>query len=1000
MSASAYQMSGSSWRSDEPLDSPHPLLVRLTNIADKAIRVARNADASVRIRIFAQNDRNADRGSWYIITSMGRNASALGSLLMNLANCAAAVVALFLTTWGCPSVSAEPGEAGSQITWQADSKPDAANVVFTIDRDAIVAKNGPGSRFALSVPKPRGGVFNLVVEPIRVWAPGAQVVTVSASGETTVDIEAEQFVHLRGQIDGLDGSHVFLSIGPQTTIGRIELGASQPTYVITSNGGDPAKGGVKLSKDQAVVFQADQPFSPQTVATACGAPDSAPLVGPFVPEPRLGMRQTKLAVDTDYELFQIFNDEHTLIEYVTHLYATVGDLTLRDTGVRLDVIYLRIFTTPDDPYGPGAGFPILSRGEIGFDVAQLFSGSRQPSAGGAARICGRTSWVAHATGKFTDPTVASVFNQDLRITAHEIGHNIGGPHPHDLGVDQCDQSFARPRRGTLISYCAQTYSGRAALIDAHFHVRIRERIAGCGGVMTPDCNNNYLPDMLDIAEGRSMDANGNGIPDECEDCNQNGVLDSEDIASGMSADLNANGVPDECEPDCNNNGIPDSLDIAATNSRDYNGDGVPDECQADRDGNGVADWTDIFFDMSKDIDRDGILDATQDCDGDGVMDIDQLDHAHALWAASSGDGTVKEYHFRSGVLRGQAEGNYLVDPTDVLITVDRRVLVADAGDASIAEFDRDGAFVRDLVASGSGGLQSPIALAIAADGSLLVADLDANAVLRYGLDTGAFLGVFVEAGSGGLMAPYGMTVGPNGNLYVNGDHAGVNEYDGTTGAHVRQFIEHGSGGLHHGRGILFIPAPASVGVGWRCLVASGEEHNILEFDADTGEFIGVFNDGSFAGKLRNPWGLRQGPDGSVYVSSARLHHRTAPPPAGQIGPRTAGLHLTDPHIFQYDADSGRLLSAYVQGADARLDHPKGFDFMPGPLDRNANAIPDSCEAICPGDCDGSGSTDLLDFLCFQNAFSAGDPKADCTGDGVLDIFDFLCFLDVFEDGCD
>jgi sugar lactone lactonase YvrE len=452
--------------------------------------------------------------------------------------------------------------------------------------------------------------------------------------------------------------------------------------------------------------------------------------------------------------------------------------------------------------------------------------------------------------------------------------------------------------------------------------------------------------------------------------------------------------------------VPDDLDIASLTSVDANGDGIPDECQADMDGNGVFDWVDIFEDMSLDIDRDGVLDAVQDCDGDGVPDILALDHAHNIWAVSSGDARIKEYHYRSGVLREQSAEGELVDPIDVLVTLDRRVLVSDAGDGvgggsggSVVEYDRLGVLVRELVAAGSGGLLYPSAMVIAPDGSLLVADRDANSVLRFDVDTGDFLGVFVEAESGGLMAPYGLAFGPSGNLFVNTDHAGVIEYDGVTGTHVRQFIEHGAGDLHHGRGILFIPRPASLGRGWRCLVTNGRNHNVLEFDADTGAYVGVFNEGDFRGRLRDPWGLRLGPNGNVFVSSANLHTRTAPPPAGTLATDTAGLHLTRPHIFQYDGASGKLINAYVQAIDSGLDHPKGFDFMPGPLDQNANAIPDACETACIADCDGSGTIDLIDFLCFQNAFDAGDPKADCTADGVLDVFDFLCFLRAFDAGC-
>ncbi len=51
----------------------------------------------------------------------------------------------------------------------------------------------------------------------------------------------------------------------------------------------------------------------------------------------------------------------------------------------------------------------------------------------------------------------------------------------------------------------------------------------------PDCNENGIPDDVDIAEGTSQDCNKNGVPDEC------------DLADGTSEDCNENGVPDECD---------------------------------------------------------------------------------------------------------------------------------------------------------------------------------------------------------------------------------------------------------------------------------------------------------------------------------------------------------------------------------------------------------------------------------------------------------------------
>ncbi len=88
-----------------------------------------------------------------------------------------------------------------------------------------------------------------------------------------------------------------------------------------------------------------------------------------------------------------------------------------------------------------------------------------------------------------------------------------------------------------------------------------------------DCNGNEIPDDEDLADC-------DGSP-WCSDCNNNGILDVCDIDDGTSNDANGNGIPDECEDweDCNNNGLPDHEDISGGVSEDCNDNGVPDECE-------------------------------------------------------------------------------------------------------------------------------------------------------------------------------------------------------------------------------------------------------------------------------------------------------------------------------------------------------------------------------------------------------------------------------------
>ena len=69
-------------------------------------------------------------------------------------------------------------------------------------------------------------------------------------------------------------------------------------------------------------------------------------------------------------------------------------------------------------------------------------------------------------------------------------------------------------------------------------------------VWCQDENENGVPDGCDIAGGTSNDCNDNGIPDETEftaDCNANCVEDSTEITADPDLDADDNGILDECE---------------------------------------------------------------------------------------------------------------------------------------------------------------------------------------------------------------------------------------------------------------------------------------------------------------------------------------------------------------------------------------------------------------------------------------------------------------------
>jgi hypothetical protein len=313
----------------------------------------------------------------------------------------------------------------------------------------------------------------------------------------------------------------------------------------------------------------------------------------------------------------------------------------------------------------------------------------------------------------------------------------------------------------------------------------------------------------------------------------------------------------------------------------------------------------------------------------------------------------------------------------------------------VVEFARDGAYVRDLVAAGSGGLDTPTGLIIAPSGHLLVSSVGTDSVLEYDAASGAFIGEFVAAGAGGLVAPFGLTYGPNGNLFVTSNDGRVLEFDGGNGAFVRTLVPfEASGGLEEPRGLAFTASGS-------LLVCSFANRLVLEYEGDTGQLLRKFNNAGtdIALTMPGPWGVRVGPSGLIYIS--RHFHNGQQGGGGHNHPQINGqsqggpqpLHVNSTRIYEFAPISGAFIRSYVTGNDTGLNFSTGFDFMPGwdsdcnqnqltddcdiasgfSRDANSNGVPDECEI----DCNGNGTYDRLDIWPYGESM-------DCNGNGVPD----------------
>lgn len=196
------------------------------------------------------------------------------------------------------------------------------------------------------------------------------------------------------------------------------------------------------------------------------------------------------------------------------------------------------------------------------------------------------------------------------------------------------------------------------------------------------------------------------------------------------------------------------------------------------------------------------------------------------------------------------------------------LLVSSSSDNSIKQYDEiTGAYIRDFVSSGSGGLLNPQGLTLGPDGNLYVSSSDTNSVKKYDGTTGSYINDFVSSGSGTLYQPNGLTFGPDNNLYVantiqsnSTESSAVIKYEGTTGNFISEVVEGTRdpfGSLSPYKDVAFDPDGNlyTTFFGFRSGLGSVEKYN-----ATTGEPIGGFSAGP------RPFGLAISSNGDIYAS--------------------------------------------------------------------------------------------------------------------------------------
>lgn len=319
-----------------------------------------------------------------------------------------------------------------------------------------------------------------------------------------------------GRVAGDGGGSVFLAVEPDGrargivdrdgAAASLDGDAAHPLRLVPIDTRAPrADGGFRCDSDdlaqaRGIIEKAQtEKVQSATPATPAG------VTRPF---------RARVAIETDYEFFQKFNDAPRAIAYVGDLIGYASTKYLAEIDTRLEVAYVRLWTSADDPwtnetssncalYGFGAYWNanmtgvsrsfahMLSARQIGGGSAWIgalcsapFSISISSGAcnfgSGTLNAGGDYGYTGRLSGNFNAGNPQVIW--DVEAPAHEIGHNFNSPHTHCYnGIggnpDPIDRCFngefncyagatslpgpAGQGSGTIMSYCHLISPGMA-----------------------------------------------------------------------------------------------------------------------------------------------------------------------------------------------------------------------------------------------------------------------------------------------------------------------------------------------------------------------------------------------------------------------------------------------------------------------------------------------------------------------------------------------------------
>ena len=333
-------------------------------------------------------------------------------------------------------------------------------------------------------------------------------------GDSVARLSPRDLTLWSGTVAGEPASDVYLALSRYGTRGWIRRdGELVHLLAGPGEGGDWSRARTRVVSETALAATSGprpRLCADEAVRLPGGAAPSVPVAAPGGTVALGGPNDTllcRMAVETDWQLFQKFQALAPTHAYVTSLFGAMALRFQQQCNVRLELAYLGLHSTSNDGWtsndqGLGSGamldeFRTAWAGNIpdDADLAHFVSGA--PLGGGVAYLdvlCNQ-DWGFAVSGDLAGntpfPVVQGPLTWDFFVFAHETGHNFGSPHTHDFcpPLDQCAGSCQPGTQcipnGTIMSYCHGCPGGMNNILP-QFHPT-------CATLMRTESQNSCLP---------------------------------------------------------------------------------------------------------------------------------------------------------------------------------------------------------------------------------------------------------------------------------------------------------------------------------------------------------------------------------------------------------------------------------------------------------------------------------------------------------------------------